>query len=320
MAYLYQLSQSLNGMTPEQIKAMQASLAPEDQKALAQGLAIVSNPNAKSGNANTEGVTDATRDTFVPAAGSLINLPDGMYNELSRGDRIVQEPPSFDNMGNPMPGSTRLNGVGALQDVSDIFKPAAGEYLNGSEASKSMLDAVSHYAAADVAQREATARSGVFSPAPFFSMDAHGSDLQGSLAGVLQVAANDHVSMHDLSTNPASGGDFLKGLTAENWGSHSAQIGDAFRWMDDDPHNPINSETASATAHYLSDNEQKHLQHMPGTSGQTFGTVNPELLRAMAEGVIPYLPQLAGADGEGGFNASGVESFKSQDQMASMFS
>jgi len=90
--------------------------------------------------------------------------------------------------------------------------------------------------------------------------------------------------------------------------------------MDDDPHNPINSETASATAHYLSDNEQKHLQHMPGTNGQTFGTVNPELLRAMAEGVTPYLPQLAGADGEGGFNASGVESFKSQDQMASMFS
>ncbi|MGE2717594.1 EspA/EspE family type VII secretion system effector [Mycolicibacterium litorale] len=310
MAYLYQLSQSMNGMTPEQIKGISESLPPDERAALAQSLAIVSNPNALSGNNNTEGVTDETRDNFVPAAGSLANLPDGMHEELSRGDRVVVNPahtvPTGSMFPAHIPESVDLNGVGAMQDISDIMKPAAGEYLNGSETTRAMLDASSQYAAADAKY-----------PDDRVQADHHGNTLPGSLADVIQVAGNDHVSVHDLSTNPSTRDNFLHGMTAENWGEHSSKVGDAFRWTGGDPHNPIASETANSVAHYLSEHKVD-LQHMP--DGGTFGSVNGGLLQAMADGTAPYLAQLAGADAATGFTAPGIEHFKSEEAMRDMFS
>jgi hypothetical protein len=310
MAYLYQLSQSMNGMTPDQIKHISEQLPPDERAALAQSLSIVSNPHVVSGAPFNSGVTDQTRDTFVPAAGSLINLPDGMYNELHRGDRVVINPEHTVGTGTMFPAvvpeSARLNGVGAMQDVADIMNPAGGGYLNGSETTKAMLDASSQYAAADAKYTDGNITS-----------DQHGGSLPTSLADVIQVAGHDHVSVHDLSTNPSTRDSFLHGITAENWGADSSRVGDAFRWTGGEPHNPIASETANSVAHYLSEHKVD-LQHMP--DGGTFGSVNGGLLQAMADGTAPYMAQLAGADAGTGFNAPGIEHFTSEDAMRDMFS
>lgn len=319
MAYLYQLSQGLNGMSPEDVKAMSASLPPDEQKALAQGLAIISNNHALSGIPNSEGVTDATRDNFIPAAGSLINLPDGIHQELSRDDRVVVQPGHTVGTGTMfpthVPESTKLNGVGAIQDISDILKPGDGRYFNGSEATKSMLDASSQYANAD-AKHNAT--SGDALSRPSITSDHHGKDLPGALADVIQVSGNDHVGVHDLSTNPSTRDNFLHGLTAEKWNEHSGQVGDAFRWTGSDPGNPIAAETANSVAHYLSDSADDHLRHMPG--GGFFGEVNGGLLQAMADGTSPYLAQLAGAGPESGFTSPGVDGFNKASDMSALFS
>ncbi|MGV0735475.1 EspA/EspE family type VII secretion system effector [Mycobacterium syngnathidarum] len=319
MAYLYQLSQGLNGMSPEEVKAMSASLPPDEQKALAQGLAIISNHHALSGIPNSEGVTDATRDNFIPAAGSLINLPDGIHEELSRTDRVVVQSGHTVGTGTMfpthVPESTQLNGVGALQDISDVFKPGDGAYFNGSEATKSMLDASSQYANADAKH------NGTFGDAlsrPSLNSDHHGANLPGALADVIQVSGNDHVGMHDLSTNPSTRDNFLHGLTAERWNEYSSQVGDAFRWMGSDPHNPISAETANSVAHYLSDSADDHLRHMPG--GGFFGEVNGGLLQAMADGTSPYLAQLAGAGPQSGFASPGIDGFNRASDMSALFS
>lgn len=306
MAYLYQLSQSLNGMSPDEIKALQASLPEDERKALAQGLLIVSNPHALSGIPNDEGVTDETRDTFIPAAGSLVNLPDQLHQELSRTDRIeaAMATPSvgqkiFDSTigvvlgGDPNAHdveSVRMNGVAGLQDAKDIFAPAGTGYVNGSEATKAMLAAASEYANADIDNPHATS-------------DARGP-LKGALADVVQYAgANDHVSMRDLTTS--DGGDqFLRGLTQEHWGpDDSHKVGDAFRWVDNDPSNPVNGTTASHLAHYLAEHKPA-LQNLPNGGG-TFGDTNPGVATGIAEALSPYVGQLAGLEGAD----NGIETF-----------
>ncbi len=328
MAYLYQLAQSLNGKSAAEIAAMEAQLPPEARAAFAQGMAIVSNHNALSGVPNSDGATDQTRDTFIPAAGSLANLPSGVASELTRTDRVQNEPSKTIATGTmfpaTLPATTTLNGVGGLQDVADIFKPADGAYLNGSEATKSMLDAASQYAAADGSHRS-DAGSQLVS-----DQRGGGSDPRTALADVIQVAANDHVGVHDLATDDSqcagtdpqgrvetNGDRFLRGLTSETWGDQSSKVGDAFRWTGLDPHNAINSETASEVAHYLSEHKVD-LQHMPG--GGTFGSVNGGLLQAMADGTAPYMAQLAGYSGDSGFTAPGIERFTSEDAMRDMFS
>jgi hypothetical protein len=318
MAYLYQLSQSLNGKSPAEITALMDGLPPQAAAALSQGLAIVSNHNAISGVPNTQGATDATRRAFIPAAGSMGNLPSGMVAELTRTDRINH------GMSTAGAGSgamarpeTTLRGVGALQDVANIFKPAGAGYLNGSEATKSMLAAASQYAEADATHRGASAANPVVAPDQL-TVDQHGggSDPRSALAQIVGVAGQDHVGVHDLVTDPRTRDRFLHGVLTETWGDKSGQVGDAFRWMGDDPHNRIDSETANGIAHYISAHSGE-LQHMPG--GATFAADSPGLAQGMAIGLGPYLAQLAGAD-PALFNAPGIENFHQRQDMANLFS
>lgn len=308
MAYLYQLSQALNGKSPAEIKALMDELPPQAQAALSQGLAIVSNHNALSGVHNPQGVTDATRDDFIPAAGNLANLPKGIVSELTRTDRITKGI----NADGLLVGTTNLHGVGGLQDLAEVFRPAGTAYLNGSDATQSMLAAASQYANADATVR-GDPHAAIFS-------DQHGanptmpSDPRAALTGVLTVAGNDHIGMHDLATGPNSH-EFLHGLLQENWGDHSDQVGTAFRWMGDDPHNPINAATADAVSHYISD-PTHDFKHLPG--GGTFGADNPALAQAVATGIGPYLASLAGADASL-FDTPGIHPFANQDQMATLF-
>lgn len=324
MAYLYQLSQSLNGMSPEDLKTLSTTLPAEERKALAQGLAIVSNHHALSGIPNTEGVTDATRNSFIPAAGSLVNLPDKIYEELSRNDRVVVTPGQTVPTGTMLPPAyvpenTKLNGVGALQDISDILKPSDSAYFNGSEATKSMLDASSQYAAADAKHNGIAGDTlGSALTHPTLTSDHHGSDLPKALAEVIGTSGRDHVGVHDLVTDPSTRDNFLRGITSERWGEHSSQVGDAFRWTGYEPHNPIAGETVNSVAHYLSDSADDHLRHMPG--GGFFGEVNGGLLQAMADGTSPYLAQLAGAGPQSGFNSPGIDGFNRASDMSALFS
>ncbi|BBX29001.1 TPR repeat region-containing protein [Mycolicibacterium alvei] len=311
MAYLYQLSQSLNGKSPEEIKAIEAALPEDQRKALAQSLLIVSNAHALSGAPNTEGVTDTTRDNFVPAAGSISNLPDGVVKELTRDDRFTPTTatPSwgqkaFDStIGAVLGGdpnahdvqTVHMNGVAGLQDVKDIFTPAGSGYANGSEATKAMLATASQYANADIDH-------------PYASSDAHGS-LKGALADVVQYAgSNDHVSMRDLTSDD----QFLRGLLQEHWVENSNKIGDAFRWIDDDPSNKVNGTTANEVAHYIADHKPQ-LENLPGGGG-TFGDKNPGVASGVAEALSPYVGQLAGLSGP----ENGIEHFKNSGESSAV--
>ncbi|BDY28407.1 TPR repeat region-containing protein [Mycolicibacterium mageritense] len=338
MAYLYQLSQSLNGKSPAEIKSIMDRMPEDERAALSRGLAIVSNKNALSGVPNTEGVTDATRDTFIPAAGSLANLPTEIKDELTRSDRNVILPATDSN-------PAYYRGVPELHDISEIFRPAAessagtdsngnpispGYAMNGSEAGKLMLSAVSEYANHDIDNR---ARPD-YPYMPGGAGDAAPSKLPDptpALADVAQVGGRDHVGMSELVTNEdmigvdshgnavRSNEYFLRGMLQETWGEHSSKVGDAFSWMRDDPHISINAQTANAVAHYVSDHKAGFVD-IPG-SATTFGSTNPALSEAVAMGLGPYVGAFTGnAAAPELFNMPDIHQFANQGQMADLLS
>ncbi|MCV7173981.1 hypothetical protein H7I41_29090 [Mycobacterium manitobense] len=301
MAYLYQLSQSMNGMPPEKIRAISDKLPMDERMALAQGLALISNPNAQSGVPNTGGPTDKTRDNFVPAAGSLSNLPDSLQQELTRTDRVEVVAASSAQDGSQDPGYTRLHGVGALEDITAVFENA-GEYASGSEATKAALDAAAQYTNASIDHRETSARFG-FDVDPALLSDAHGDDPRSALADIFQSSSSDHLGIHDLATGEKSE-TFLRALTQEHWGEQYGRASDVLSWVDDDPASRIHGETASGLAHYLAE-KAPVLGNLPG--GGTFGENNGEMAQVAAQAISPYLDDLAGIAGG---PDNGVENFK----------
>lgn len=314
MAYLYQMARSFDGKSLAEIKSEMAGMPSEAQAALSQGLKLVSNPNVEvvgAGELKKTAVaaTDDTRDTFVPVTGSLVNLPDEMVKELTRTDRVTHEPSrGF--------ATTHLNGIGALQDVSDILKPGADAYSNGSEATKSMMTAATQYAAVDIRYHEGWVHG--------LESDARGS-LTGALADVYRTAGSDHVGVRDMVTG-SGGGDFLRTVTHEQWGDQSTKVGEAFSWMHESG-NPVAIQTASEVAHWLSDNkiELNSLDgteklFVPGGDAKSFAEVNPGLAKAMAEGVSPYLADFAQATPDSGLTHSGIESFKNGNEFKDLFS
>lgn len=137
MAYLYQISQALNGLPPDKIREIMNNLPPDARAALSRGLALVSNTNVRSGISNAEGATDATSGTFIPAAGSVNNLPSGIREALTRpaSERVSVTDPTVaygsDGSGFPVAGLLQLSHVGELQDVAEIFRGAAETGIPG---------------------------------------------------------------------------------------------------------------------------------------------------------------------------------------------
>lgn len=283
MQYLYQLAHSFDGKSEAEIAAIKSSLPPAQQTALTRALALAANDQVKSGVDNASGVTDATRKNFIPAAGSLANLPDSVRETLTRPDRVGSGPlgvgVAADKAG---AANIELRGVGQMQDVAKIFDGAGG-YLNGSEAGHAMLDAATTYSNTQI--------DSLTGNPVYLSSDAHGS-LQSAVADIYQSGAQDHVGVHDLVTaEPSTTDKFLRGVLEGNWGDQSGKVDDVIQWAGD--HSQMGAETANAEGHWIADHKPE-LQDMPG--GGHFAQNNPELAGTSAHVQGEYLSQYADPD------------------------
>lgn len=283
MQYLYQLAHSFDGKSEAEIAAIKSSLPPAQQTALTRALALAANDQVKSGVDNASGVTDATKKNFIPAAGSLANLPDSVRETLTRSDRVGSGPlgvgVAADKAG---AANIELRGVGQMQDVAKIFE-GAGDYLNGSEAGRSMLDAATAYSNAEI-------DSHTGNPVHLAS-DAHGS-LRDAMADVYHSGAQDHVDVHDLVTaEPSTTDKFLRGVLEGNWGDQSGKVDDVIQWAGD--HSQLGAETANAQGHWMAEHKPE-LQDMPG--GGNFAQNNPEMAGTSAHVQGEYLSQYADPD------------------------
>lgn len=314
MAYLYQLSRSLDGKTPGEVNAFLNGIQnPQDRTAVKDALAMVSNKNIRSGIDNKAGVTEATRGNFIPTAGSVANLPDGVREALTRADRVGV---SFDNAARGYGGpQTELRGVADMQDVANIFQGVTPGYLNGSEAAQAMLGAASDYSNAEINTHNDNLKdftSGITS-------DARG-DFKSAVADMFQAGSADHVDIAEMAREPESaspGADsFLRALNEQHWGDQGAKVDDVLEWAADDPTNPLAQQVANEQAHYLADPEhQEALRDLPGPgqhfTGDSWAEANPELAKTTARLEGSHVAELFGADNP---DAPGIKAFDNADQ------
>ncbi|WP_234798022.1 hypothetical protein [Mycobacteroides chelonae] len=284
MQYLYQFAHSFDGKSPAEIAAIKAGLPPEQRDAMTRAFALVSNDQVRSGVDNASGVTEATKKNFIPAVGSLANLPDSVRDTLTRSDRVGSGPfgvgVAADKAGLP---NMELRGVGQMQDVAKIFEGAGG-YLNGSEAGHSMLDAATEYTNTDIDSK--TGQHPVH-----LTSDAQGP-LRDALADIYHSGAQDHVDVHEMVTGqPTEGEKFLRGVLVENWGDQSGKVDDTVQWAGD--HSKMGAEVANAQGHYMADHKHE-LQNMAG--GGNFAQNNPEMAGTTARVQGEYLSQYVDPD------------------------
>lgn len=307
MQYLYQFAHSFDGKSPAEIAAIKDGLPPAHRDAMTRALAIVANDQVRSGVDNTSGVTDATKKNFIPGAGSLANLSDGMVAEMTRNDRVASGPlgvgPAADKAGLP---NIELRGVDDMQAMAKIFD-GAGPYLNGSEAGKAMLDAASQYSNAEIDSHSPE------KPAHLTS-DAQGP-LTNALADIYQSGAQDHVGVHEIVTGePTDGEKFLRGVLEGNYGDQSGKVDDTIAWAGD--HSQMGAEVANAQGHYMAEHKDD-LQHMAG--GGNFAQNNPEMAGTSAKVQGEYLSQYADSDPTHRQDP-GIKPFAKADEMRDMIS
>lgn len=300
MAYLYQLSRSLDGKTPGEVDQFLNGIKnPQDRTAVKDALAMVSNKNIRSGIDNKAGVTEATRGNFIPTAGSVSNLPDGVRDALTRNDRVRVE---FGNAARGFGGpQTELRGVGDMQDVAKIFTGVTPGYLNGSEAAQAMLGAASDYSNAEIG----TWNKDWKDLGAGITTDAHG-DFKSAVADMFHAAAGDHTDIADMAKKaadlPSSTDSFLSAINDNRWDGQDAKIAEVFNWAADDPNNPLAQQVANAEGHFLANpDNQADLRAIPGTehnlaASQSFAEANPELAKTAARLDGPHIAELFGAD------------------------
>nr|WP_232007333.1 hypothetical protein [Mycobacterium intermedium] len=122
------------------------------------------------------------------------------------------------------------------------------------------------------------------------------SNFDPAIATALRAVSPDHQVVHDTLTG-LDRDPFLKNVTHHVWLDGGKNAASLFSWTESAAHGPeaiIAGETAHTYADYLGKNQQELLR-LPGN--HTLGEKNPELVRGMAHGLIPYVGNIAGISG-----------------------
>jgi hypothetical protein len=140
------------------------------------------------------------------------------------------------------------------------------------------------------------------------------ADLERAATTAMEAVSPDHQVVHDAITgNVEPGSEYrdkftintehlLYNLAHEEWDDNGAAAGSLFDWTavpPDSPEAKIAAETASAYADYIGGHRADLLQldgnSVVGLDGKhTLGEVNPLLVRAMSDGLVPYVDDMGG--------------------------
>jgi hypothetical protein len=142
------------------------------------------------------------------------------------------------------------------------------------------------------------------------------SELERVAQDVMKGVHNDHQVVHDAVTGKVeTSGEFgdkfkvnsdhlMYNLTHEAWDDKGAAAGSLFDWMDDSAKGPeaqISGETARAVSEYIGNHPELNSLNGGNTVGldgtHSLGQVNPLLVQGFAEGLSPYVNNIAGTGG-----------------------
>ncbi|QRY52215.1 TPR repeat region-containing protein [Mycolicibacterium septicum] len=293
-AYLSQMQAQQKGMSIAELKAAEDRLG-DHRDILSNSWQLMSNDDVKFSHAETtpEALDDPTRSL----EGSFDKLPNSIQESLRDAGIWAHQ----DN-------TTYLDHATDNYLLAEMVKHGDEKFQKGTELDRAMIRA------ADT----------VMDRYDYDKLSPTGREAVAQVAQeLLGAAGRDHQSVHDhlvgsyrdggLGSSQADRDDFLKDINRIDWDDNGTAAASLFSWTNEPPNGPeafIAGETAHAYAQYIG----SHDAELMSINGQTLGQLNPEIVKAYAHGLSPYMADIAGLSHENLKDTFGAIDVQSPDE------
>jgi hypothetical protein len=197
-----------------------------------------------------------------PITGSRDQLPDHVKTMMTIGT-IADDP--------------NRTGETEVRNMAEILKDGRSELQTGTEVDRGMIELSDRL------------------------MDYQSPTNEQAVRDIFDSAGRDHQIITDqlLGRNEGDRNGFLHDVNSMNWRDDGKSAGNLFSWTHDAANGPeagVAAEAAEQYADYIGTHKDE-LLHIPGFGDQTLGQHNPELVKAYAHGLTPYMADIAGVSG-----------------------
>ena len=295
MEYLNNLSRSLDGKSPAEIRSMidQMNANGQNGGAVADALQLLGNENIKTAGDAPEG---------VPTQGGMANLPSGIRETFERPTRGPAVPTAGTNeQGNPtidMPDMAKpFPEIDNYRDVAAIVSAGDASLQQGTAMDKALLD------------KSEEILHGLHSP-PHIpwedNVDMSQRLIDPAVQDMLSAAGRDQMAVHDAFIEADGAPDqFIGELLKHQWADDGAAAGTLLNGTGavptdlTDPTQLAQATRVGETMHAVDawisgGNNAQDLLNIPGADNQSLGQVNPELTQALAEANKPFIDDMLG--------------------------
>ncbi|WP_193046661.1 TPR repeat region-containing protein [Mycolicibacterium baixiangningiae] len=274
-SYLSQMQAQQNGMTVEELKSAEERLG-DNRDIIGDSWQLMSNDDVRF--PKTETTPEAVDDPNQMVTGGFDQLPQSVQDTLNGAGDLKQ-----------VDDTNVLKNYGELQTISDIVKNGNDHLQTGTEIDRGLMRAADAVMDSDV-------------PA------AHASV---ATQGLFEAVAPDHQIIHDhvLGTHGSDGQDFLRDVNHMPWNDNGKAAGALFSWTHD---NHLEPDIASATAAVYAEYLGAHKSDLMDIGGQTLGDYNPDLVKAYAHGLSPYVDDIASVGGDDGDGFADIDGSNSE--------
>ncbi|ORB62498.1 hypothetical protein [Mycolicibacterium tusciae] len=297
MEYLNNLSRSLDGKSPAEIRSMidQMNANGQNGGAVADALQLLGNENITTAGDPAEG---------VPTQGGMANLPSGIRETFERPTRGIAVPTQGTNeQGNPtieMPDLEHpFPELNNYRDIAAIVSAGDANLQHGTALDKALLD------------KSEEVLHGTHNP-PYYpwaeNVEWTQERIDPAVQDMLNAAGRDQMAVHSELTG-ADGKTpntaFMEDLFTHQWADDGAAAGTLLNGtgaIPTDLTDPTQMDQATRAGQIMhtvdsfvgSAEYSPRLLDIPGLDGQSVGQVNPELTQALAEANKPYIDDMLG--------------------------
>lgn len=297
MEYLNNLSRSLDGKSPAEIRSMidQMNANGQNGGAVADALQLLGNENITTAGDPGQG---------VPTQGGMQNLPSGIRETFERPTRGPAVPTQGTNeQGNPtidMPNMEKpFPEIDNYRDIAAIVQSGDASLQQGTAMDEALLN-----------KSEEILNGLEQAPHIPWEADAGMSQrfIDPGVQEMLAAAGRDQMAVHNElagvdGATPNNG--FIENLMTHQWADDGAAAGSLLNTAGavptdlTDPTQMAQATRVAETMHAVDQwvaqtDNTKALLDIPGTGNQSLGQVNPELTQALAEGNRHYIDDLLG--------------------------
>lgn len=281
MAYLTELSHSLDGRSPAEIKATLDGLPPDDARAVSNALHLAGSDRVHTA---VDPSLEPGDEGYVPATGGKENLPSSIREIFDAPLLDTASDDGFYDPNKPLKYLDEYRDIAAISNYGDPNVVRSSALTEGLLAqSREMLEWSEH------------------SANPSYQGEWSHQFIDPTMQTLLDAGSHDPVAVHDLVAGvdgKSPNNQFIADVYDHQWADDGKAAGSLF------PPNSDESARAGQVMHAFDDYAGKNYQHLLNIEDkQSLGQLNPALTQALAQANVPYIDDMVNADQTHGFTS-----------------